>query len=103
MKIQVALAVERAIASEVLNGAEARLLVPERRTSGPTGISLMRDQVTMSLRDLAVAMLTIGDDAATDELINVVGLEAINLLAPELGRETADAGQLRIARPLFAP
>lgn len=80
MKIQVAVAVERAISAAMLDGAEARVLTPERRTPGPTGISLMRDEVIMSVRDLAVAMLTISDNVATDELINLAGLEAINQL-----------------------
>jgi beta-lactamase class A len=87
MKIQVALAVERAIASGSLDGSATRVLSPERRTPGPVGVSLMRDEVRMSVRDLVVAMLTISDNVATDELIDLVGLDRINSLTRELGLE----------------
>jgi beta-lactamase class A len=40
---------------------------PDRRTPGPVGISLMRDDVAMSVRDFVVAMLTISDNVAIDE------------------------------------
>jgi beta-lactamase class A len=52
MKIQIGLAVEGAVASGLVDGAALRVLSPERRTSGPTGVSLMQDEVTMSVRDL---------------------------------------------------
>ena len=57
----------------------------ERRTPGPVGISLMQDEVSMSVRDLVVAMLTMSDNAATDELINVIGLDPINRATRALG------------------
>jgi beta-lactamase class A len=50
-------------------------------------MSLMRDEVVMSVRDLVVAMLTISDNVATDELIDVAGLVDINHLTKELGLE----------------
>ena len=87
MKIQVALAVERAIASGSLEGSATRVLSPEQRTPGPVGVSLMLDEVRMSVRDLVVAMLTISDNVATDELIDLVGLDQINCLTRELGLE----------------
>jgi beta-lactamase class A len=86
MKIQVALAVERAIAPGSVTGGEARVLSPERRTPGPTRVLLMRDEVTMSIRDVVVAMLTISDNVATDELINLVGLDEVNRVTRDLGR-----------------
>lgn len=57
----------------------------ERRTPGPIGMSLMRDEVSMSLRDLVVAMLTISDNVAADELIDVVGVDQINKTTRALG------------------
>jgi beta-lactamase class A len=85
MKIQIGLAVEMLIAVGELDGVERRLLDSRRRTPGPVGVSLMRDDVSMSLRDLVVAMLTVSDNVATDELIAVVGLEQINRLTARLG------------------
>lgn len=85
MKIQIALAVEGAIASGRLDGTSPRVLSQDRRTPGPVGISLMDDEVVMSVRDLIVAMLTISDNVATDELIDIVGLDEVNSVARELG------------------
>jgi beta-lactamase class A len=85
MKIQIALAVHNAIEAGTLDGAARRVLRPEHRTPGPVGMSLMRDQVTMSVRDLVVAMLTISDNVATDELLAVVGLDQVNLTTRRLG------------------
>lgn len=85
IKILIALAVENSIATGELSGSEVRLLSRKHRTPGPVGLSLMQDDVSMSVRDLVVAMLTISDNAATDELIELVGLAAINGLAARLG------------------
>ncbi len=85
MKVQVALAVASLIATGEIDGGQRRVLAVAGRTPGPTGISMMSDEVTMSVRDLVVAMLTISDNAATDELIAIVGLEAINRLTAALG------------------
>jgi beta-lactamase class A len=85
MKIQVALAVEGAIAAGVLDGSQQRVLSPQARTPGTVGISLLRDEVRMSVRDLVPQMLTISDNVATDELISIMGLGRINELTAELG------------------
>jgi beta-lactamase class A len=96
MKVQVALAVESLIAAGKVDGTEPRVLRAGRRTPGPTGISLMRDDVTVSVRDLVIAMLTVSDNAATDELIALLGVERINQLTADLGmKETAITSDLR--------
>lgn len=54
---------------------------PTTSTPGGTGITALQDEVTMSLRDLAVMSLSVSDNAATDKLFEVVGAERIaNLL-----------------------
>jgi beta-lactamase class A len=60
-------------------------LAPESRTPGPTGISLGVDPVTMSLRDLCTAMLTVSDNAATDVVLEAVGKEAVSSRLRALG------------------
>ena len=85
MKIQVALTVESSIAAGSVDGCSYRRMRREDRTPGPVGISLMHDDVSMSVRDLVVAMLTVSDNAATDELIAVVGLDEINANTRRLG------------------
>jgi beta-lactamase class A len=84
-KIQIALAVEDAIATGALDGGQQRTLRPQRRTAGPVGMSLLRDEVRMSVRDLVTLMLTISDNVATDELVALVGLDQINQLTARLG------------------
>jgi beta-lactamase class A len=85
MKIQIALAAGEAISVGALDGRHQRILPPDRRTAGPVGISLLRDEVRMSVRDLIPQMLTISDNVATDELISLVGLDRINELTTGLG------------------
>jgi beta-lactamase class A len=85
MKISVALTVENLIAEGAVAADAPRRLPAERRTPGPVGISLMHDDVTMSVRDLVVAMLTISDNVATDELIAIAGIDAINQTTKALG------------------
>jgi beta-lactamase class A len=85
MKIQVALTVENAIVAGSIDGGARRVMRSEGRTPGPVGISLMRDDVSMSVRDLVSAMLTVSDNVATDELIATVGLDEVNRTTQELG------------------
>lgn len=90
MKIQVALMVETMSAAGSLDGRVHRLMVNERRTPGTTGISLMRDDVSMSRRDLVVAMMTVSDNVAIDELIEVVGLNDINDTTRRIGLDRTE-------------
>ncbi|MFI6900215.1 serine hydrolase [Nonomuraea sp. NPDC050394] len=63
-----------------------RVLVPaEGRTSGPTGLSAMRDEVTISLRDLAYLMIAVSDNASADVLVERVGLDAVNAMLAGFG------------------
>ena len=64
----------------------ARLTVhPADCTPGPTGIAVMHDEVTMSLRDLATSMMTVSDNAAADVILGETGLGAVEELLDELG------------------
>lgn len=66
----------------------ARLtVIPSDCTPGPTGIAVMRDPVTMSLRDLATSMMTVSDNAAADVLLGETGLGAVESLLDDLGLE----------------
>jgi beta-lactamase class A len=87
MKVQIAVTIENLVARGVIDGATQRRVPDGARTPGPTGMSLMRDEVSISIRDLVVAMLTISDNVATDDLIELAGLEAINRTTRELGLE----------------
>ncbi len=103
MKIQIALAAERAIAHGTLDGQRRMLIQAKHRTPGPVGMSLMQDDVVISVRDLVITMLTISDNPATDELIGLVGLDAINELVRGLGlRQTRVTSDLRHALDAIA-
>ncbi len=68
-----------------LDPRERLTLDPLTRTPGPTGLSLLADPVTMSLRDLAVSMMAVSDNAAADALLDVVGLERLAELLQSFG------------------
>jgi beta-lactamase class A len=64
-----------------------RVTVPaSRRTDGPTGLSVMLDDVELSIRDLAFWMMCVSDNTATDVLIELLGgVDPINASMKELG------------------
>ena len=84
-KVAIALELFRQSAAGEIDPTEQVELLPGQRTSGPTGISHFRDRVRVSLRDLAYLMLTISDNAATDELLSRVSIERLNATASDLG------------------
>ncbi|MGI5269323.1 serine hydrolase [Nonomuraea sp. CA-218870] len=57
------------------------------RVPGPTGLSAMSDEVTMSLRDLAYLMIAVSDNTAADVLLSRVGMDAVNAMLEGLGFE----------------
>jgi beta-lactamase class A len=84
-KVQVALAFFQLVAEGKLDDATTMTVNPQLQTVGPTGISIFRDPVTLSLHDLAVQMLTVSDNSATDVLISVIGFGPIQAVAEHLG------------------
>jgi len=85
IKVPVALTVLTEIACGRLDGRTRVLLPAARRTPGPVGVSLMDDDVEMSLRDLTSLMLTISDNPSTDALVGAVGVDAVNEVLASLG------------------
>ncbi|MFE7114519.1 serine hydrolase [Streptomyces sp. NPDC057654] len=60
-------------------------LGPADRMPGPTGISILRDPVTVSLRDLVVLMMTVSDNTAANAVLHRVGTEAVDEVCRDLG------------------
>lgn len=91
-KLPVLLAVARATDDGTLAADQARTV--RRRTPGPTGIAAMHDPVRMTVRDLAYLMIAVSDNAAADELLDAVGLDAVDrsLRAIGLTRTRVRAG-----------
>ncbi|HEY1075307.1 MAG TPA: serine hydrolase [Fontimonas sp.] len=63
-----------------------RIEVPvSDRAPGPTGLSVMLDPVTLSWRDLALSMMVVSDNAATDFICTRLGLDQVNAAMRDLG------------------
>lgn len=73
-------------------------LAPENRVGG-SGTFHLLSSVTPSLSDLAMAMIAISDNAATNELIDVVGFEAINNAITRLDMTTTHLGRKMMEKP----
>jgi beta-lactamase class A len=84
-KVLVALEFFRRVGAGDLDGGERVRLGPAGRTPGATGFSTFADEVDVSLRDLVRMMLVVSDNAATDVVLDRVGLAAVNRTAASLG------------------
>ncbi|GLY78695.1 serine hydrolase [Actinoallomurus iriomotensis] len=84
-KVPLLVAFHRQAAEGLLDPTEPVTLPPGDRTTGPTGVSVLLDEVRMSLRDLACFMITVSDNTAADVVLDRVGLEAVNATAADLG------------------
>jgi len=76
----------------VLQAAEGRLSLTDRirvpvegRAPGPTGLSVLQDEVELSLRDLASSMITVSDNCATDVVCDLVGLGQVQARLDDMG------------------
>lgn len=81
-----------------------RITVPaSRKTMGPTGLSVTKDDVDMSVRDLAYLMMSVSDNTATDVLMEFVGgSDPINKTLRDLGRsETNLVGDCHVLLSQF--
>ncbi|MEO3871239.1 serine hydrolase [Nonomuraea sp. B12E4] len=82
-----------ALLVEFCRQADAGLLDPASRVTvaggarehGPTGIAVMLDDVTISLRDMAYLMIAVSDNRSADVLLDRVGCEAINAMLDTFG------------------
>lgn len=83
IKILLLVAFARAV-DDGLDPAQ-RTEVPAPYRVGGSGTAGCVDPVAMSMRDLAGSMMSVSDNAATDVLLDVVGLAAVNAVADDLG------------------
>jgi beta-lactamase class A len=84
--------------------ADHRVTVPAGdRTPGPTGLSALHDPVELSVRDLVVLSLTMSDNAASDVLLDLVGLDAVRRVAADaaMTRTTVHGGSRHHQRLLL--
>jgi beta-lactamase class A len=84
-KVAVALAFFDLAAAGRLDKRERVTLPPGARTDGPSGVSILHDEISLTLRDAAALMLTVSDNAATDAVLARVGVERVHERLRELG------------------
>jgi beta-lactamase class A len=84
-KLPVLIALLRAADAGQLDLSEQVTVPVDGRVYGPTGLSVMTDPATLSLRDLARWMIVVSDNAATDVVLERVGVPAVNAVVKELG------------------
>ncbi|MEV5575764.1 serine hydrolase [Spirillospora sp. NPDC052269] len=84
-KVPLLVAFFRLAARGVLDPAERITLRAGERSEGGTGLSVMLDDVTMSLRDLACLMITVSDNAAADAVFARVGRDEVGAALDALG------------------
>ncbi len=91
-KVPVLVELCRQVEEGVIDPATPMTVPVEGRALGPFGLSQMRYPVTMSPADLAWMMMGISDNAATDVLCELVGLDNVNASLQRLGLEGTRVG-----------
>lgn len=71
---------------------ERSTIAPENRVGG-AGLLHLLDGPELSLRDLARAMVAVSDNAATNELVDRVGMDAVDDVVVDLGLEHSRLGR----------
>ncbi|MFI8854464.1 serine hydrolase [Streptomyces sp. NPDC053499] len=84
-KVPLMVAYCRQVDAGTLDPRHRVTLPPGDRLPGPTGISLLQDEVSMSLRDLVVMMMSVSDNAAADAVLRHVGSRAVEATCRSLG------------------
>ncbi len=84
-KVAVALELHRQGETGEIDTACRVRIDPRDFLGAPAGLSLFSDEVEVSLRDLAVSMLTLSDSLATDVLLAHVGVDRVNASTERLG------------------
>jgi beta-lactamase class A len=85
-KIAVLVELARQVAAGTRRWTERVRVPADRRTDGPTGLSVMLDDADLSLRDLAFWMMSVSDNTATDVVMELLGgPDPINAAMRDLG------------------
>jgi beta-lactamase class A len=75
----------RQVAAGELHPTRRIVIAAGSGTIGGTGLSVFVDDAEWSLRDLATSMISVSDNAATDIVLGIVGLDRVNATMAELG------------------
>ncbi|MEU8965209.1 serine hydrolase [Streptomyces sp. NPDC048491] len=94
-KIPIALAYARRAAAGQLDRSARHTITAVNREGGGIATDSCLHDVTMSTRDLAFFMLSMSDNAATDKLMEILGVEQVRSVAAELGCPRIPVGRYR--------
>lgn len=83
-KLPILVALHRAADAGLLR-LDDQVKVGADRTAGVAGLGAMHDEARLSLRDLALLMITVSDNAAADAVLERVGLDAVRRTVDDLG------------------
>jgi beta-lactamase class A len=86
-KVPLLVALHRLADAGALRLGDRVVVAAGDRTAGITGLGAMVDDAELSLRDLALLMITVSDNAAADAVLGRVGFDAIARALDELGLE----------------
>lgn len=84
-KVPLMVAYSRLADRGTLDPLQRLTLDPGDRVPGPTGISMLRDSVTMSLRDLVLMMMSVSDNSSADAVLRTVGAATFDEVCRDLG------------------
>jgi beta-lactamase class A len=83
-KLPLLVALHRAADAGTVDLAD-RVKLTDNRTTGVAGLGAMHDDAELSLRDLALLMITVSDNAAADAVLEVVGFHAVGQAIDDCG------------------
>ncbi|WP_181774197.1 serine hydrolase [Amycolatopsis pittospori] len=92
-KVPIALELARQAAEGVLDLGEPVTVPPGHPTPSPYGLATFRHEVTMSWHDLAILMIGISDNVATDLILAKVGKANVDETLRRLGFEVTNVPQ----------
>ncbi|MEE1736592.1 class A beta-lactamase-related serine hydrolase [Streptomyces sp. BE147] len=84
-KLPLMVAFWRLVETGAIDPAAQMTLHPADRVAGPTGISVLSDPVTLSLRDMVVLMMSISDNTAAHAVLRAVGPGVVDEMCADLG------------------
>jgi beta-lactamase class A len=85
VKVALLVALFRRADAGRIDPSEPREVKVAGRTPGITGVSVFADAATISLRDLALLMITVSDNAAADVVFDAVGVDVVGAEMRALG------------------
>lgn len=85
IKIPILAALFQAAAEDKVNLDAEITIKPENRVSGCGVLSVLNPNLRLTILDVATLMIIQSDNAATNELMDLVGMEKVNKLSRDLG------------------